>query len=140
MSIRQELQFESGLLKVEARGDFSLEEAKRAFLAMLEAVAQYRAEKILFDGRNLTGTPEHIERFFYGYFAATETIHLIAKCGLPRPPRFAYVMHEPLRDPRRYGESVAANRGMIVKTFGTPDEASQWLELTPPSEPGAGNP
>jgi hypothetical protein len=127
MSIRQEIQFESGLLKVEASGDFSLEEAKRAFLAMLEAVAQYRAEKILFDGRNLKGEPEHIERFLYGYFAATETIHLIEKHRLSQPPRFAYVMHEPLRDPRKYGETVAVNRGMIVKVFETPEEANQWL-------------
>jgi hypothetical protein len=31
MSIRQEMHFESGVLKVNARGEFSLEEAKRAF-------------------------------------------------------------------------------------------------------------
>ena len=127
MSIRQELHFESGLLKVEASGEFSLEEAKRAFLEMLEAVARYRADKILFDGRNLKGEPAHIERFFYGYFAATETLNLVAKCRIPRAPLFAYVMHEPLRDPRRYGETVAVNRGMNVKTFETLEEASKWL-------------
>ena len=63
MSIGQEMRFESGVLRVDARGEFSLEEAKRAFLDMLGAVAQYRAEKVLFDGRNLKGKPERIERF-----------------------------------------------------------------------------
>jgi hypothetical protein len=130
MSIRQEMHFESGLLKVVATGEFSLEEAKRAFLEMLEAVVQHHAGKVLFDGRNLKGKPAQIERFYYGYFAATETISLVAKYRLPQAPRFAYVIHEPLRDPRKYGETVAVNRGMSVKTFETPEEASEWLGLT----------
>ena len=132
MSIRQEMHFESGILKVDARGEFSLEEAKRVFLEMLEAVAQYQAEKVLFDGRNLKGEPASIERFYYGYFAATETINLI---GMRQAPQFAYVMNEPLRDPQRYGETVAVNRGMNVKTFETPEEAFEWLERPPAHKP-----
>ena len=61
MGVQQEIHFESGLLTVDARGEFSLEEAKLAFLELLAAVAQYHAEKVLFDGRNLKGKPEHIE-------------------------------------------------------------------------------
>jgi len=38
MSILQEMRFESGVLNVVARGEFSLEEAKRAFLETLGAV------------------------------------------------------------------------------------------------------
>ena len=87
----------------------------------------------------MKGKPEHIERFYYGYFAATETIWLIAKHGMPRAPRFAYVINEPLRDPRRYGEAVAVNRGMTVKTFETLEEAFEWLELTPPNKADAGD-
>jgi hypothetical protein len=139
MSIKQEMHFESGLLRVDARGEFSLEEAKRAFLEMLGAVAQYQAEKVLFDGRNLKGKPERIERFYYGYFAATETNRLMAEYRMPHAPRFAYVMNEPLRDPRRYGQTVAVNRGMTVKTFETPEEAFAWLEPTPPTKMGAGD-
>lgn len=135
MSIRQEMHFESGVLKVDARGEFSLEEAKRAFLEMLEAVAQYQAEKVLFDGRNLKGEPASIERFYYGYFAATETINLIGMKHMRQAPQFAYVMNEPLRDPQRYGEAVAVNRGMNVKTFETPEEAFEWLERHPAHKP-----
>ena len=137
MSLQQEIHFESGLLTIDARGEFSLEEAKRAFLEMLAAVAQYQAEKVLFDGRNLKGQPEHIERFYYGYFAATETIKLMARYPMYRAPRFAYLINEPLRDPRRYGETVAVNLGMTIKTFETPEEAFNWLDLTPPSKPDA---
>ena len=135
MAIRQVIHFESGLLKVDASGEFSLEEAKRGFLEMLEAVVQYQAEKVLFDGRNLKGEPAHIERFYYGYFAATETINLMAKYRMGRAPQFAYVIHEPLRDQGRYGETVAVNRGMNVKTFETLEEASEWLRLPLPHKP-----
>jgi hypothetical protein len=138
MAICQKIHFESGVLKVVASGEFSLEEAKRAFLEMLEAIAQYQAEKVLFDGRNLKGEPTHIERFYYGYFAATETMNLIAKYRMCAAPQFAYVIHEPLRDPGRYGETVAVNRGMNVKTFETPEEASEWLRLSLPHKPDLG--
>ena len=140
MGWQQEIHFVSGLLTVDARGEFSLEEAKQAFLKMLAAVVQYQAEKILFDGRNLKGKPEHIERFYYGYFAAIETIKLMAQYPMRRAPRFADLINEPLRDPRRYGETVAVNLGMTVKTFASPEEAFEWLDLTPPNKkPDAGD-
>jgi hypothetical protein len=73
MSIQQNMHFQSGLLSVNASGEFSLENAKQAFLEMLRAVAQYKAEKILFDARNVKGNPKDMERFYYGEFAAVET-------------------------------------------------------------------
>jgi len=42
MSIQQNMHFQSGLLKVDASGEFSLEDAKQAFREMLGAVAQYK--------------------------------------------------------------------------------------------------
>ena len=92
---------------------------------MLGAVAQYKAEKILFDGRNVKGNPEDMERFYYGEFAARETQRIVVEHKIV--PRFAYVMHEPLRDKTRLGETVAVNRGMNVKTFETPEDAIAWL-------------
>jgi hypothetical protein len=50
-------------------------------------------------------------------------------------PQFAYVMNEPLRDSQRYGETVAVNRGMNVKTFETLEEAFEWLERPPAQKP-----
>ena len=135
MSIQQEIHFESGLLTVAARGEFSLEEVQRAFLEMLGAAAQYKAKTVLFDGRKLKGEPELVERFYYGEFAATETMRLFNEHRIC--PRFAYVIHQPLRDPERFGETVAVNRGMIVKTVETPQEAFEWLNLTPAKKPAA---
>ena len=136
MSIRQRMRFESDLLKIEASGAFSLEEAKSAFLEILAAVAQYQATKVLLDGRNVMGKPREFERFLYGEFAAQECMRLVDTHRVV--PRFAYVLHEPLRDPERYGEIVAVNRGMLVKTFDTPEVALEWLGLTLPTAPPAG--
>ena len=119
------MHFESGLLRVDASGDFSLEDAKQAFLELLGAVVQYKAEKILLDGRNVKGKPKDMERFFYGEFAARETRRIVVEHNIV--PRFAYVLHEPLRDPARLGETVAVNRGMIIKVFETPEDAIEWL-------------
>lgn len=127
MSIEQKMHFESGLLNVDASGEFSLEEAKRAFVEMLAAVTRYQAEKILLDGRKVKGKPEDLQRFYYGEFAARETLRLVSEHKIV--PRFAYVMHQPLRDPRGLGETVAVNRGMNVKTFETLEDAFEWLDF-----------
>jgi hypothetical protein len=125
MSIQQNIHFESGLLRVDASGEFSLEDAKQAFLELLKAIEQYKAEKILLDGRNMTGKSEDMERFYYGEFAARETRRIVVEHNIA--PRFAYVLHEPLRDPERYGETVAVNRGMNLKVFETSEDAIEWL-------------
>ena len=65
MSIQQNMHFQSGLLSVDASGEFSLEDAKQAFLELLKAIAHYQAEKILLDGRNVKGKPGDLERFYY---------------------------------------------------------------------------
>jgi len=109
MSIHHKIYFQSGLLKVDASGEFSLEAAKRAFLNMLGAVVQYKAEKILFDVRNVRGTPTDMERFCYGDFVARATHRIVREHGFV--PRFAYVAYVPLRDPERFAETVAVNRG-----------------------------
>jgi hypothetical protein len=127
-----DMHFDSGLLSVVGSGEFSLEGAKQVFLEMLAAVAQYKAEKVLFDGRKLKGRPQELERFLYGEFAAKETTRLIQEHRIA--PRFAYVINAPLRDPRRFGETVAINRGMNVRTFESVKDAFEWLELPSPDE------
>ena len=108
MSIQQNMHFESGLLNVDASGDFSLEDAKQAFLEMLGAIAQCKAKKILFDGRKVKGNPKDSERFQYAEFVARETHRIVVEHKIA--PRFAYVMRQPLRDPGRYGEKAINGR------------------------------
>jgi hypothetical protein len=136
MGMQQEMHCESGLLRVDVRGVFSLEEAKRAFLEIIVAVARFQAEKVLVDGRKLNGNPKDFERFCYSEFAAKATNRLFKETRIS--PRFAYLINEPLLDPRRFGETVALNRGMKVKTFETLEEACEWLVLTPANKPDLG--
>ena len=56
----------------------------RHFLETLEAVVQYQAQNVLFDGRTLKGKPHDLERFLYGEFAAKETMRLSRNTDLLR--------------------------------------------------------
>ena len=137
MSIKLKISPESGFLHVGATGEFSLEEAKRVFIEMLEAVAQHQIGKVLLDGRELAGNPRFMERFYYSEFAAETVSKFAARGGLPAT-QFAYVMVIPMRDPGKFGETVAVNRGMNMKVFDNPDDAFEWLGISPAGKPKAG--
>ena len=130
MDIILEIRPESGYLHGSARGDFSLQEAKRTFLEMLEAVARHQVKKVLFDGRRLTGDPETIERFYYSKFA-TDAALQFKDGGVSPATQFAYVLKEPVLDPHRFGETIAVNRGMLVKAFDNLEDALGWLGIAP---------
>jgi hypothetical protein len=119
-------------------GEFSLKEAKRSFLEMLDAVARYKVKKVLFDGRSITGNPETMERFYYGEFAAKAVIEYSDR-GVARTTQFAYVLEYPVLDPGRFGETVAVNRGMHVKVFDNLEDALEWLGIAPADKPDAGD-
>ena len=139
MSMKLEICLESGFLRVGAVGEFSLREAKRTFLEMLDAVARHKVRKVLFDGRGLVGEPETMERFYYGEFAAKAVAKSADHGKLSRSTQFGYVLEEPVLDPQRFGETVAVNRGMIVKVFDNLQDALGWLGILPANKPDAGD-
>ena len=126
-----EIRPEPHYLSVTATGKFSLKDAERTFIAVLEAVAAHGARKVLLDGRKLIGKPETIERFYYGKFAAN-SVKTYKPRGVSPVTAFAYVLHEPMLDRSRFGETAAVNRGMNVKAFDNLEAALVWLELLPP--------
>jgi hypothetical protein len=138
MSMMLTMSGESGLLHASVTGNFSLVEAQRTFVEILEAVARSKVEKVLFDGRGITGNPDTMQRFYYGEFVA-EAIGRFATNGVSRSTRFAYVLEEPVRDPERFGENVAVNRGMDVKTFDNDQDALGWLRTPPANKAAAGD-
>jgi hypothetical protein len=107
-------------------GEFSLEEAERTFLEILQAVERRDSTRVLVDGRGVTGKPTIAERFYYGEFVARSVIKLCRKTKRPLP-KFSYVLLEPVLDKHRLGETVAVNRGMNLKTFTDFDDAAKWL-------------
>ena len=122
-----QIQLESDLLNALITGKFSLEEAKRTFAEILEAVALQKSKKVLIDGRTLVGKPEIIERFYYGRFVA-ELVMSYEDRGVSVGTPFAYVLKHPVLDPKKFGETVAVNRCMNVKTFENTEEALKWLD------------
>jgi hypothetical protein len=122
---------QSGVLNVNATGKFSLEEAERTFVEMISTAMQHRVAKVFFDGRAIEGNPHFMERFYYGEFAAQTVKRVYAH---DRAPRFAYVLKEPLLDPRRLGEMVALGRGMDVMAFDNVEQARAWLGIAPANE------
>lgn len=129
---------EDGWIRAVATGEFSLQEAERTFIELMERVVRHKVEKVLVDGRGLKGDPSVIERFFYGGFTA-DTVEAHVLDHKIRDAKFAYILLEPVLDPYRLGESVAINRGMQVKAFDDAGQAVQWLGLKPPEQGTAGD-
>jgi hypothetical protein len=117
---------EAGYLRAVGRGEFVLREAEKQFMDLLDRVVQTGAERVLFDGREVTGEPDAIERYFYGDFVAQATTRL-PRSAVPKPPKFAYVLQEPVLDANRLGETVARNRGMAMRAFDNEQQAIAWL-------------
>ena|SRR5215469_13063140 len=127
MSMLAQIQSKSDLLSAVVTGRFSLEEAQRTFLEILEAVVLQKSKKVLIDCRALVGKPEVMERFSYANFAAEMVINYQDR-GISAGTPFAYVLG-PTLDPKRHGETVAVNRYMNVKVFENPEDALKWLDL-----------
>lgn len=130
MGMNLRISAESNLIRATVKGEFSLEEAERKFLELMDSVARYKAEKVLLDVRELRGNPGAVHRFYLGKLAAREVVRYLRK-GKSRAPQFAYVGEPPLIDPRRLGETVAVNRGVFVKVFDSCEDALKWLGLAP---------
>ena len=121
----QRLQMEQDVFNAVVVGAFKLSLAEIQFIELLAEAVRCGATKILIDGEEITGNPTQFERFLYGDFVALATVDVMKKHKMRL--RFAYVIHEPVRDPERYGETVAVSRGMDVKTFEGKNEALEWL-------------
>lgn len=116
-------------LYVEVAGEFTLDEATRIFGTVIDLVEANNTEKVLFDGREISGEPTAIERYYYAAFASDSVVLLALHGWLLAPPRFAYVLKQPTLDPLRLGQIIAKKRGMNVKAFEKVDDAMRWLRI-----------
>src|SRR5215470_7212146 len=137
MSMRQDMRPDSDLLRVCATGEFSLDEAKRLFVEMMEAVAANGSKGVLLDGRTVTGDPRIMERFYYAEFAAKTVAHF-QELGVSFATPFAYVLREPVLDAERFGETVAVNRALHFKAFDSVEKALEWLAALSTDKPERG--
>jgi hypothetical protein len=130
MSIDLDVTPQKGFLRVRVTGHVSLRDANDALARMLEAVALKKAAKVLVDCRDVQGTMTTADRYQHASFAAEE-LSKWTRMGESRGTRLAYVGRPPSLDRRRFGETVAVNRGVNVKAFDNTEEALRWLEIDP---------
>ena len=117
---------EPAYLRAIASGEFQIRPAQRQFMDLLDSMIQNAADRVLFDGRLVTGDVTVLERYLYGSFAAQVSSRLPAR-AFAEVPKFAYVLEHPVLDPNRLGETVARNRGMSLRAFDNYEEALAWL-------------
>jgi hypothetical protein len=121
MSISLKFELREEFLHCRASGEFSFEDACMVIQEVLAESAQRGALKVLVDCLRMGGSPTMVERYAMSEFLASKVVEL------KRFPRLAFLGKEPLVDPNRFGELVATNRGVQMKTVEQMEDALNWL-------------
>jgi hypothetical protein len=125
MSISWKFEPHDRFLYCEACGHFGFEDACLLFSNVLAESAQHGATTVLVDFQQMEGRPTAVERYALSELLAREMVDHIIE--LKRFPRLALLGKEPLVDPNRFGELVATNRGVQMKTVEQMVDALNWL-------------
>ena len=115
----------NNFLSVTVSGHFSLSEAKIMYTAALEYLLENNLSKLFFDAFRVKGVVTTMDRYYFGEFAAFESLKYIGK-GLKKIT-VSICGEEPIIDPRRFGEIVARNRGLNLKVTTGKNESLQFL-------------
>ncbi len=116
---------EENQLKVTTIGYYSLVKVMNALELAIDSAVERKKEKILIDASKVEGENISLhDRFTYGEHLSQYYI----KHGLGKIFKIAVVSNENISDKRRFGETVATNRGVNVKIFENMDDALQWLK------------
>ena len=125
MGLDLHVEQKSDYLLITVSGGLDLESAKEASQRSLKLLESHKQSKALVDCRNVAGPLSTIERYDYATFLADLHARYALEHGAPL--RVAYVGNEPLIDPGRFGETVAVNRGALMKVTTDIGEARAWL-------------
>ncbi|UCB43078.1 MAG: hypothetical protein JSV77_00055 [Dehalococcoidales bacterium] len=102
------------------------QDIQESHIKIFHAAFKHSLSKVLIDARDVEGELSATDRCKFGEFLSRE---------LRREPaarkvaalRLAYIVVQPVLDPRRFVETVARNRGVPIKTTESIDEALEWL-------------
>jgi hypothetical protein len=107
-------------------------EISSALSDVVNALKRTGFNKILVDGRDFSGKFSTFDRFLLAtYFVKENSKHIVGKM---RPLKIVFVANESLIDPRKFGETVARNRGLYGFVTDNMEEALRWLEKDTPLE------
>ena len=95
------------------------------YTAALEYLLENNLSKLFFDAFRVKGVVTTMDRYYFGEFAAFESLKYIGK-GLKKIT-VSICGEEPIIDPRRFGEIVARNRGLNLKVTTGKNESLQFL-------------
>ena len=116
-----------GLVRAVVAGAFDIKQAKQVFARILATAIAERRSRVLIDCRGVTSIPSTAERFELSTFIAGSQREVLRTGKLPEL-RVAIFGNRPFIDPKRFGETVALNRGASFKAAESEQEAMQWLE------------
>jgi len=115
-------------LYAEVSGLFSLAEAFRTFTETMEWIGGKDVRRILVDARALKGSPSTVDLYEYGTFVASEIARFSA-AGKIGHVRLAYVTLGSMLDKDRLAQTAASNRGAVVMTTDSMEDALRWLSV-----------
>ena len=114
-----------GYLYVTVTGQLEVAKAEGALAEVFGIAARTRQPRILLDCSRLAGTWGPDERYTVGSFIAAELER--RESQFPERPRLAIYAVAPLMDPNRYTQTVATNRGALVRSSDSLQELISWL-------------
>jgi len=118
--------------KISLTGPSGWEEIKSALVNVVDSAKKANIIKLLIDCRDFSGKLSTMDRFLLAIFFVKENSKLLA--GQLRPVKVTFVLNESMIDPKKFGETVAHNRGLHGLVTDNMQEALKWLELDTPSK------
>jgi hypothetical protein len=118
--------------KISLIGASGWEEIKSAVADVVNQVQKDKIYKLLVDCLGFSGKVSTLDRFLLAVFFVKENSKLLAR--RVHPLRISFVGNKSLIDPRKFGETVARNRGLYGLVTDDMQEALDWLEQDNPSE------
>lgn len=126
MAFRTKVKKKEDHLHFEIEGDFEMAGLDVVIDQLFEEVVLTQSPRVLMNVRGLTGSPSVWERFQFSTLFAASYLKARALGSIPSC-RFAVFGEEPMVDPKRFGEKVANNRGVMLRVFTSETEALEWL-------------
>jgi hypothetical protein len=130
MALTTKIELRKEYLYALLEGEFDFQSALASTDLILEACIQHQSNKILADFRSVIGRMNDNERIHYAELSHEKYRNFLEK-GHIKNCRFAWLGKVPLVDPKRLGEAVALNRGMIIRVTTELDQAFVWLGVQP---------
>jgi len=112
-------------------GIYSLPEAKKTAQDIFKACGEHGISKALVDFRTLQLSSSTLEDFKFAEFIASINHEHVVK-GFP-PVKMVGLAKAPMRPSDLFGETVALNRGFLLKYTDDFVEACNWLGIDPAS-------